>query len=298
MKTTLIINPFSGKQRAPRVAGLAEGMAARLGAALTVALIRGPGHGTELARAAVRDGAERVLCAGGDGTLNAVAAGLSGTPVPLGIVPMGSGNGYARSLGIPQAPEEALRVAFTGAVQAMDVGTLNDRLFLGVAGIGFDARVADLFSRGARRGFGGYLRVVLREVAGARPMRVQVAADRHTIAADLLMLVFCNTPQFGNGARISPASRPDDGVAELKLVQKPPWASLPMACLDLFTGRADRSRHIATIPAAEAVVRQEGTLAHLDGEPVALGPEVRFRLERGRLRVVVPARRGDPPRPP
>lgn len=289
MKAALIINPFSGKRRqAPRVRRQAERMAADLGVALSVEMIKGPGHGMELARAAVSAGAERVLCAGGDGTLNAVATGLIGTRVAMGVVPMGSGNGYARSLGLPQKAEEALRAAFTGTPRPMDVGYLNDRPFLGTAGVGFDARVADRFDRTKRRGMIGYLQIILEEIAAAGTTHVRVTANGRTTEADLLMLVFCNTREFGNGACISPASRPDDGVAELKLVSKPPLGSLPMAFIDLYTNRADRLRHIRSIPATDAQVVQDGTLAHLDGEPVEIGHNVYFRLEPRRLPVIVP----------
>jgi YegS/Rv2252/BmrU family lipid kinase len=288
MKAAIIINPFAGKRRhAPRVRRLAERLAADLGVALSVKMIEGPGHGSELARAAVSAGAERVLCAGGDGTLNAVATGLIGTRVPLGVVPMGSGNGYSRSLGLPQKAEEALWVALTGAPRPMDVGYLNGRPFLGTAGVGFDARVADRFDRSKRRGMIGYLQIILEEIAGARTVHVRVSANGQTTEADVLMLVFCNTREFGNGAHISPGSRPDDGVAELKLVSKPPVGSLPLAFIDLYTNRADRLRYIRSILTTEAQVVQDGTLAHLDGEPVAIGHNVRFRLEPHQLSVIV-----------
>lgn len=289
MKASIIINPFSGKRgHAPRVRRLAERAAADLGVALSVEMIEGPGQGGALARAAVSAGAERVLCAGGDGTLNAVASGLIGAGVPLGVVPMGSGNGYAHSLGVPRETAKALRAAFTGTPRRMDVGYLNDRLFLGTAGVGFDARVAARFDRSQRRGMIGYLRIILEEIAGAKTTRVRLSANGRTTEADLLMLVFCNTREFGNGARISPRSRPDDGVAELKLVRKPPPAALPLALASLYTHRADRLRYIRSIPAAEAELVQDGTLAHLDGEPVAIGPNVRFRLEPQQLPVIAP----------
>lgn len=289
MKMALIINPFAGRRRsAPRVRRLAEKMAADRGVALTVEMIQGPGHGRELACQAVSAGAERVLCVGGDGTLNAVAAGLIGTGVPLGVVPAGSGNGYAHSLGLPGEARKALRVAFAGAPRWMDVGYLNDRLFLGTAGVGFDARVADRFDRSRRRGMAGYLRIILAEIAGAKTTRVRLITQGQTTEAEVLMLVFCNTREFGNGARISPSSRPDDGVAELRLVRKPPPAALPLALLSLYTRRADRLRYIRSIPAAEADLFQDGTLAHLDGEPAAIGTFVRFRLEPRGLPVIVP----------
>jgi diacylglycerol kinase (ATP) len=288
MKAAIIINPFSGKRRAPQVRRLAEWTARELGATLSVKIIQGPGHGIELARGAVSDGAERVLCAGGDGSLNTVAAGLLGTRVALGIIPMGSGNGYSRSLGLPQRPEEALRIALTGTPRPMDVGYLNDQPFLGTAGIGFDAYVAERFDRIQKRGMIGYIRLVLAEIARAKTIHAQVTSGSQTTEADLLMLVFCNTREFGNSVRISPASRPDDGVAELNLVKKPALGELPWAFLSLYRNRADRSRFIRSIAATEAHVVQDGVLAHLDGEPVTIGHNVRFRLEPGRIMVVVP----------
>ena len=289
MKVTLIINPRSGHHRAPEAVGLAVEQCSRLDIHLTVHTIHGPGHGTELAREAVRNGADRVLCAGGDGTLNAVACGLLGSDVPLGIVPEGSGNGYSRSLGLPQEPAEAIRMALTGEVRRMDVGYLNDRPFLGTAGIGFDARVAHQFDRSAKRGFGKYFQIIVKEVFGAAPMRVKLQAAGQELEEEVLMVVFANTREFGNGARIAPAARPDDGLADLKVVRKPGTLGLFRAFLDLYTGNADRSSYIRTLITDRATVWQEGTLAHLDGEPVDIGHDVEFRLEPAKLWVVAGA---------
>src|SRR5690349_15631692 len=104
MKVTAILNPLSGKKRALETRSVAEQLAEESGVELQVRVIEGPGHGTELARAAVQAGQERVISIGGDGTLNAIAAGLIGSEVGLGVVAMGSGNGYARSLKLPLVP--------------------------------------------------------------------------------------------------------------------------------------------------------------------------------------------------
>jgi diacylglycerol kinase family enzyme len=261
-------------------------MAQELGVELTVRVIDGVGHGTELAREAVTSGADRVISVGGDGTLNAIGGGLVGTKVPLGIVAMGSGNGYARSQKLPLRPEEALRLAFTGTASPMDVCYLNDHLFLGTAGIGFDARVADAFDKSKGRGMSGYLKIVLQEIMGAKPMHVVVKANNSTTEHDVLMMVFCNTREFGNGAIISPGSTPDDGLAELQVVSKPPFLQMLKAFYDVYTNRADRNRNVTTVVTREAQVHQAGTLAHLDGEPMEVGQEVKFRLEPKRLWVV------------
>ncbi|MBK8948664.1 MAG: hypothetical protein IPM68_07320 [Flavobacteriales bacterium] len=286
MKAWLLLNPRAGRKRALTVRQAAERIAAELGWSLEVRVIEAPGQGATLAQEAVRNGAERVLSVGGDGTLNAVAAGLVGTRVALGVVAMGSGNGYARSLRLPLKPEEALRRAFTGTPTLMDVCSLNDKLFLGTAGIGFDARVAWEFDRSEARGMWNYMRIILKDILGAKPMRVVVKANNDTTEHDVLMLVFCNTREFGNGAIISPGSLPDDGLAELQLVSKPSFLPLMKAFYDVYTNRADKSRYVKTLVTREAQVHQAGSLAHLDGEPVVIGSEVRFRLEPKRLWVV------------
>ncbi|MEZ4755994.1 MAG: diacylglycerol kinase family protein [Flavobacteriales bacterium] len=278
MRATIIYNPRSGKREAPRIKAISERVGRSLGADLQLREIEGPGHGRELALEAVRSGSERVVSVGGDGTNNAIAQGLVGSTIPMGVVAMGSGNGYARSLGLPLDPEAALLHALSASPSAMDVCYLNDALFLGTAGIGFDARVAHRFDHSKGRGMFGYARIIVEEIFGARPMPVRVQANGEECAEDVLMLVFCNTREFGNGANISPASRPDDGLAELRVVRKPSFLPLIQAFIQIYTGRADRSRYIRNISTTEAHIWQEGTLAHLDGEPLEIGQEVAFKL--------------------
>ncbi|MCW5900755.1 MAG: hypothetical protein KIT10_15970 [Flavobacteriales bacterium] len=286
MKAMLVMNPRAGKKQALTVQELAARIAAELGVTLTVHTIGGIGHGTELARQAVAEGYQRVISVGGDGTNNSIAKGLIGTEVALGVVPMGSGNGYARSIGLPLKPEAALRHAFTAPPKRMDVCYLNDHPFLGTAGIGFDARVADKFDKSSTRGMFTYARIIVQDIFGSPAMPVEVQVDGRTIAQQVLMLVFCNTREFGNGADISPGSKPDDGIAELRLVRKPPFFQLVKAFYDVYNHRADGNPNVTNIPATVAFVKQAGTLAHLDGEPLEIGHEVRFRLEPEVLWVV------------
>ncbi|MBP8824573.1 MAG: diacylglycerol kinase family lipid kinase [Flavobacteriales bacterium] len=286
MKIVVVINPRSGKGRAESMRAPVETSGGILGHTVAIKTVEAPGDGTRFAREAIASGAQRVISIGGDGTLNAVAAGLAGSEVPLGVVPMGSGNGYARSLGLPRNPEAALQLAFAGTARPMDVCYLNDRLFLGTAGIGFDARVAREFDQRKGRGMWNYAQLIIRHILGAKPMRTVTKANDQTREDHVLMLVFCNTREFGNGAVISPGSRPDDGLAELRIVSKPPLLPMLTAFMRMYTGRIDGSPYITSIATDRALVHQEGTLAHLDGEPVEIGHEVRFRLEPKKLWVV------------
>jgi YegS/Rv2252/BmrU family lipid kinase len=286
MKVMVIYNERAGHKQAASIRSIAERIGKALGHSIELRAITGPGHGTVLAQEALSKGMDRVISVGGDGTNNAIAQGLLGSTLPLGIVAMGSGNGYARSLGLSLDPATALHHALSAAPRPMDVCFINDQLFLGTAGIGFDARVADRFDKTRRRGMFSYARIIVQEIFGAPPMDVELRVNEQLIRAQVLMLVFCNTREFGNGADISPGSLPDDGLAELRLVRKPPFLHLIKAFYDIYTHRADRNPYLTNYVATEARVVQGGTLAHLDGEPLEVGHEVRFKLRPAAIHVV------------
>lgn len=286
MKVLAVINPRSGKGRAESLRETAIALAKQRGDELEVRTIAAPGDGMRFAQEATNGGFQRIISIGGDGTLNAIAAGMVGSALQLGIVPMGSGNGYARSLKLPQDPVKALELAFRGNARQMDVCYLNDRLFLGTAGIGFDAQVAWEFDKSEGRGMWNYMRLIVKHVLSAKPMRVVLKVNKETREDKVLMLVFCNTREFGNGAVISPGSLPDDGLAELRIVAKPPLLPMLMAFIRMYNGSIDSSPYITNIVTDQAMAHQDGMLAHLDGEPVEIGQDVQFRLDPKQLWVV------------
>lgn len=286
MKVALIINPRSGKRQAGTIVRHAEQFARENGHELVFSSIDKPGHGMIFAQEALRAKCDRVISVGGDGTLNAIATGLIGSQMPLGMVPMGSGNGYVRSLGLPLDPLKALHHALTGEPRWMDVCYLNDIPFLGTAGIGFDARVAAQFDKSHSRGLLGYAKIIIKEITSAPAMKITVEVNGKRQESKVLMLVFCNTREFGNKAVISPNSKPFDGIAEIRVVRKPSLLGLVRAFMQIYTGRADNSKYIQNISCTEAKIWQEGVLAHLDGEPMEIGHDIHFRLERERLCVV------------
>jgi YegS/Rv2252/BmrU family lipid kinase len=281
-KIWLLCNPRAGTGRAERLFNAAADRYPRA----ELHLIEGPGHGAVIAEEAVGAGAERVVVAGGDGTLNTVAGGLINTNVSLGLVPLGSGNGYARSLGLPLDPQRALDLALTGNSSRMDVCYLNDHHFLGTAGIGFDAQVAHEFDESPRRGPFNYVRITIKQIRKAEPLDIKVKTASETYEGKAFFLCFANTTEFGNGMKISPASLPNDGLAELQVVQKPPMVQLARAMYDIYRGNALRNKHLRSIITDGATITQSGTIAHVDGEPIEVGHEIKFRLSKGAIRIV------------
>jgi diacylglycerol kinase family enzyme len=168
VRVTVVANPVAGGRRFDRagVEALVSRVAAESGLRADLHITRGPGDGKQRAREALDSGTDLVVAWGGDGTVSEVAAVLAGTQVPLGIVPVGSGNGLARELAVPRRrTEEALRIAFARRVRAIDVPMLGDRAFVNVAGFGFDAKIAEKFNaQGCARGFTRYIGFTMAEL--------------------------------------------------------------------------------------------------------------------------------------
>jgi diacylglycerol kinase (ATP) len=167
-----IINPISGAGADPdaatRRARVIEDAARRRGLAASITFTRRQGHARELAAEALDAYATSVVVWGGDGTFNEAASALVGSPLPIGLVPSGSGNGLARALGVPWDPVAAVDLAFDGPPRLIDVGRIAGRYFFNVAGIGFDARVAALFNQRAAGTRGGWPYILIGVREGCR----------------------------------------------------------------------------------------------------------------------------------
>jgi YegS/Rv2252/BmrU family lipid kinase len=173
-----------------------------------------PGRGQ--AQSAVSAGVDLVLACGGDGTVTGCAQGVTGTGVPLAIIPMGTGNLLARNIGLPMHLNEALAVALGGAQQPIDAGRVNGTLFVVMAGTGLDARMLSGTTDSLKRRLGwlAYAFSVVRHLRD-RPMRVTVSADggrpRRMRASALIV---GNVGWLRGGLPLLPDARPDDGMLD------------------------------------------------------------------------------------
>lgn len=295
MSAVVIINPVAGGRRrglpVDRRVRLVQSALARHGAEGRVVLTERPGHAPELARQAVEDGAATVVAWGGDGTINEVASRLVGTPAALGIVRAGSGNGLARELKIPAAPEAALDIALAGRDRRIDVGEIEGRPFLNVAGIGFDAAMAAAFNGlgGERRGAGRYALRVLQEAFGYRACRYTIDVDGLRVETDALVVAIANLPQYGSNAVIAPRAMPDDGLFDVVVVEDRGTLARIGLAPRLFDRSLDRAAGVSTFKGTRVSVAGSSPLAfHVDGEPHAGGASISARIHPAALRVKVP----------
>lgn len=299
MRVFLIVNPVSGGHRSHpgRLSRRVDEARARLrrqGVAAEAALTTRAGHAAELAAAAVRDGVDVVAAWGGDGTVNEVSAALAGTTAALAIVPAGSGSGLARALGVPLRWQQAVELAARGVTRRIDLGRIATRTFANVAGLGLDAHVARAFNLArqaapGRRGLGTYVRITVREFFRYRPVacRVCVGAERFDVGA--LLVALANSPQYGNGARIAPDARLDDGALDVVVVRaQSPLADL-LRARRLFDGSIARDRAAVLRRAPSLSIEADAPLGfHTDGEPHQGGTRIEVETITSSLLVRVP----------
>ena len=265
-----IINPLSGTTTAAQKQVLQDAFLRRAEAldfAPEVVLTTHPGHATELATNAVQQGVNRVLAIGGDGTINETAQALRRSATALGIVPIGSGNGLARHLGVPLNPMKAMERALTGRPVVIDSGEINEHPFFCTAGLGFEAFVAHAFAQQPVRGLPTYVRTAFRAFWNYKPQHFLLDGQQR----DLFSLTFANAGQFGNNAWMAPQANIADGRLEQCEIRPFPAAAAGMLTWQLFNKRLHQSSYWRGHAITNATVQADGPLLiHADGEPLVV----------------------------
>jgi diacylglycerol kinase (ATP) len=252
---------------------------------------RSPAETTAEARRAAAEGLDRLLVAGGDGTLHHAIRGLAGSDCALGIVPRGTGNDLAGALGIGGPVRQAIERALGGTPRRIDLGRAGALPFAGAAGIGVVGEVLDYLEARSRRWRGPWLYpwALLRTLRAFEPPRVRLEFEGGGYEGAVMLAVLANSPRFGAGMRIAPDARLDDGWLSLVVVQAIP----PLRLLALFP-RVYRGRHIGH-PAVRTFRVRGASLfcdrparVYGDGEPLLeAGPDgVRVESWPGALAVV------------
>lgn len=268
-----IVNPAAGNGRGARIARTIAHEFDAAGMTLEVAVTPGPTEAARLAAGAVDEGHTTVLAVGGDGTANEVANGMIGSTAALALYPIGRGNDLSRSLGYPRGVRWRRKLARWLVTEArprtIDVGEVNGRLFLNVAGVGIDGHVAERV-RASERVVGpalAYLVGSLVSIATYRPRRMEVTVDGDTRGGRFLAVVCSNGRYFGGGMRPAPRARLDDGRLDVTLAGDLSRSASLLTLLRIYFGKHENGTTVVTRPARQVEIdleHEEPT--QLDGE--------------------------------
>jgi len=292
MKTRFIFNPVSGRHaRNARLLPLLRDFISTRALDADLVATEGPGHATELARAAVQSGCLRVVAVGGDGTMNEVAQALLNTPAALALIPCGSGNGLALHLGLPLAPLAALELVATvgGRVAAVDTGSVNGHPFFNAMGLGLDAEVSRRFNQLTTRGLPAYARTAFAAFTDRKSEHCTITVNGRRESIEIMLIAVANSDQYGNRAFIAPGARVDDG--QLDLIAIRPVGLLGAVALGarLFQGSINRSPVVRRLRGARFIIERPAPgLVHTDGETHLTGTTVAVTVHPRSLRIVVP----------
>lgn len=253
-----------------------------------------PGHAVELAAAACGSGARHVVAIGGDGTVHEVANGLlsAGSDAALGVVPIGSGNDFAKLVGVYRHdPARSVARLVTAAPRRFDVGRALGEWFVNSMGFGFGPAVVRTRNAMPRlRGFLSYLVPVLRAFATFRPPRFEVRTDGFAERGYMMMVEVCNGTTAGGSYRFAPDADPADGRLDVCLIRRVSLPRFLLAIPRVMRGTHVGMREVALVRAAKLVIRSpdEPLLLHLDGELREPGVnECTVTVERRKLNVLV-----------
>ena len=285
-----IVNPISGTKAKNRVAKLIRELLDLQQFAPTVVVTEYAGHATQLAQQFAMEDYYAVVAVGGDGTINEVASGLIGTNTALGIVPNGSGNGFARHLEISTRMNRAIEMLNNSEVINVDYGLVNDQPFFSTCGVGFDAVVAQDFSD-STRGFKGYLQSIFKDFFQYKADTYQLKGEGIDITTTAFLVNFANAGQWGYDAYIAPKASVQDGWLDVAIVSEFPMTAAAGLALSLFTKNIDEKLHMNTIRAKELTLTRtsEGPM-HIDGTPVMMPAELHVKIVEEGLKVLVKKR--------
>jgi diacylglycerol kinase (ATP) len=284
-----IINKFAGGGFEPKVEGKILNVAARLNVECTIEFTQDRGHATELAHEGIAKKFDRIIAVGGDGTVNEVARALVHTPVPMGIIPIGSGNGLSRHLGIPLGYEHAIENSFAGVPLPIDTFLFNNKLSLNVSGVGFDGHVANMFGKDGKRGLVGYVKLTLKEFLSFSEFPIRLTVDGSVIDTNAFIIAIANSSQYGNNARIAPLASVTDDTLHVAVLKKVPFYASLSFMIRFFSGQVQHSRFCQMLEVKKVEISVESPQSfHVDGEPSGKAEHFTAVVQHKSLNIIVP----------
>jgi YegS/Rv2252/BmrU family lipid kinase len=246
------------------------------------------GHASKLAESAVSQNFDVVVAVGGDGTINEVASKLESSGKIMGIIPCGSGNGLARTLGISLKHAKAIKQINRLNTVAIDTGVFNQKKFFNMAGMGFDAHISSHFAEKQTRGFKGYIKATLSEIVQYKTQHYTIEIDGKKMIREAFMLSIANSSQYGNNAHISPTASVCDNLLDVCVIKPFSLFTFPVLVYHMFAKTSHRSKYVEILKGKEITITRENVgPIHLDGEPHNMEKVLNISIKHLSLNLIV-----------
>jgi len=290
-KIAFIINPIAGTGKKENIPNLIQQELDKNLFEAEIVYTQYRGHGTELAKKFVENEFQIVVAVGGDGMVNEIAQALIHTASSLGIIPIGSGNGLARHLGIPMNARKSIQQLNHSESISMDYGLVNNHPFFCTCGTGFDAYVSTEFAKGKKRGIMSYIEKIITGYFNYKSQNYQLKGEGIDLNAKAFVLTFANASQWGNNAYIAPQASVQDGEMDISIMSNFPIIAIPTLALNLFAKNINKDLFMTTLRAKEiTLIREENGPFHYDGEPYEEGKIIHVEMIPDGLKVMVKKR--------
>ncbi len=290
-KTAFVVNPAGGGGKSGRTWPHIAQHLDHCGQSYKAYFTETRGDGTRLAEKAVAAGAELVVAVGGDGTVREVINGINVNKNILGILPLGTGNGFRRSCHIPGRWETALKGLSQWSPRLVDIGEVNGTLFLNVVGIGFDAAVEKRASGKYRdlKGYLAYVAAFFKELATFRGFQAFVEFNGTIYReSNTLLVVVANGSYYGGNMCIAPQASIEDGYLDMSLIKKMKAAETIFLAFRVLLKKQLKHDSVIIRKTREIYINAESAVpAHIDGEVIGKLP-MTIKIKPGSLKVLAP----------
>ena len=288
MSIKLIINPAAGRGKASKLSKRVISEFEKRGIDFDYEYSAKPRHAVEISRKASTE-FQKVIAVGGDGTVNEVGEGLVGSDAIFGVIPLGSGNDFAKENGIPSKISDAVGVILSDNFHLIDVIKVNDRVSLNTAGVGFNGIVSEVAkSVKYLKGMSVYIWSVVKTAIRYKSIPLKISINGRLIEDNIFMVSICNSKSEGGGFIMAPDAKNDDGLFDVTIIRHTGYTKLLLNLNKALTGNLNKLKEVETIKGNSILIESESPMpVHVDGEVISLDAhKVEASILKSSLKVI------------
>lgn len=290
MRVLFIVNPSAGKGKSRLIIPNIESICKESEIDYDIKYTTRPYEATKIAESGVENGYERIIAVGGDGTLNEVVNGIAESKVALGVIPAGSGNDFIKSINSSKNIDGIIRDSILGEVRQIDLAKCNDRYFINVGSIGFDAEVAAKAKTTKKllTGLLAYLTAAISTLFTFEGMNVKVEIDGKLIEKKVLLVAVANAKYYGGGVLPAPKADIEDGFLDICFVEHVPKLRILYLLPKYIKGQHEDIKEVSFFKSKNVKFKSSNRISiNVDGE-IFEDNQVEFKIIPKSINVIFP----------